>query len=102
MLASHQQATPITLNMIVSSLLLQTGAIHYNLNQLVSDIRKIWKYLRGLKLYTMLTMEPSVASIELEVKSLGFKIQNIFLNVEKTKRIKGLNNKTEPKSKKGN
>lgn len=77
LLQKQQSASPISLNSIVASLLLQTSLQRLSLNLLHQNVTKIYQYLVTRDVNTFITMTPNKASVQDIVKKLGFEIVKV-------------------------
>lgn len=95
-----QKFSPINLNMVVATLLLQADFVSVSVDDLVFNCGKIWKYLRASGSNTMITLEPNQTAVINIVKKLGFKIgeQKAVIEGKKSKKIVLLSPKSDRKT----
>ena len=75
---SHFARTPVCLNMIVASLLLQQqGSQKIFLSSFVKYCAKLYIYMRKRNINTMMTLEPSSVAVERSLKGMGFSIKSL-------------------------
>jgi len=73
-------ASPVSLNMVVSTLLLQAPQNEVSLKGLISSVRKVWYYLRSLFINSFMTLEPTADSVETCVGKLNFTMKEVQIN----------------------
>jgi glycerol-3-phosphate O-acyltransferase len=74
--AMQHQNTPITLNAVISTILLQDAAEKMSMKTLLEYAGMGYEYIKAKKFPTMMQVKPYQVLVEAHVEALGFKIKN--------------------------
>lgn len=81
LLIEGHNASPIFLNMIVASLLLQQENDVYFLKELVNNCQKLYAYLQARSIKTTMTQSPNRKTVIKVIEGLGYKLRPIKSNI---------------------
>jgi glycerol-3-phosphate O-acyltransferase len=73
LIQKQQFASPISLNMVVATLILQEPTNTISLTTLLENCIKVYRYLKGRKANTFISLDPSLFAVQKIVERLGFK-----------------------------
>lgn len=95
LVVEHHLASPVFLNNLIASLLLQHDNADYKLDQLVSECQQLYDYFQERSVSTLIHAAPNKKNIERVLKGLGYKVVTKQKNavVSKVKQVIDLTKK---------
>lgn len=82
LLQNQEQQSPVSLNQIVATLLLQDQTTKISLTALHQNCIYVFKYLKGRNCNSFVTIEPTLFAVQRIVERLGFKTQPMLVQTK--------------------